>query len=365
MSGRSPARRLLVPLIPVYRIALVAREWRLRHGWEAVRRLQHPVISVGNLSAGGAGKTPFVIALARALGQRGWAVDVLSRGYGRKEDGAARVDPGGSAEVFGDEPVLIAREAGAPVYVARERYQAGMLAERAADARSCRVHILDDGFQHRQLDRDANILLLNREDWDDRLLPAGNLREPRSAAKRADVIAIPDAEAGLEEELRRWGWKGPLWRVRRRMDVPQVAGPVVAFCGIARPEQFFAGLEAAGLQLAGRIAFRDHHRYSDADMERLYRAARAPGAGALVTTLKDRVRLGAVPGTETSYSDGRITGRNRGRRGRAGVVSKVGCATLPVVHPCERIRICKPNPSTACSWSVWAPWATCCTPCRQ
>jgi tetraacyldisaccharide 4'-kinase len=185
-----------------------------------------------------------------------------------------------------------------PVYVARERYEAGMLAEGAADARSCRVHILDDGFQHRQLDRDVNILLLNPEDWNDRLLPAGNLREPRSAAKRADVIAIPDAEAGLEQELRLWGWTGPLWRVRRRMDVPQVAGPVVAFCGIARPEQFFIGLEAAGLQLAGRIAFRDHHRYSDTDMQRLYRAATAAGASALVTTLKDKVRLGAVPGTE-------------------------------------------------------------------
>jgi tetraacyldisaccharide 4'-kinase len=297
MSRRS-GRRLLVPFVPVYRMALVAREWRLRHGWEAVRRLQHPVISVGNLSAGGAGKTPFVVALARALGKRGWAVDVLSRGYGRKDGHAARVDPAGTADKFGDEPLLIAREAGVPVYVARERYQAGMLAEGAADTCSCRVHILDDGFQHRQLDRDVNIVLLNREDWDDRLLPAGNLREPRSAAKRTDVIAIPENDGGLEEELLQWGFKGAIWRVRRRMDVPQVAGPVVAFCGIARQEQFFHGLEAAGLTLAGRMVFSDHHPYSHADVERLGRAARTAGASALVTTLKDRVRLGAVPDTE-------------------------------------------------------------------
>jgi tetraacyldisaccharide 4'-kinase len=279
---------------------------RLRRGWEPVRRLRFPVVSVGNLSTGGAGKTPFAIALAKALNKRGFTVDVLSRGYGRTSAAPARVNPGGTAEEFGDEPLLIAREAGVPVYVARERYEAGMLAEAepAQGEYPPRIHILDDGFQHRQLHRDVNVLLLNRDDWHDRLLPAGNLREPRAAANRADVIAVSDGERGVEGELRAWGWKGPVWRLRRRMEIPAVPGPFVAFCGIARREQFFAGLEAAGLPVAKRIAFRDHHRYTAGDVERLLRAARAEGAGALVTTRKDEVRLRLGIAEGLSAADG-------------------------------------------------------------
>jgi len=286
-------RSMLLPLTPVYRLALAIRELRLRRGWEPIHRLRFPVISVGNLSTGGAGKTPFAIALAKVLADRGFAVDVLSRGYGRNSGAPARVDPDGSAEEFGDEPLLIAREAGVPVYVARQRYEAGLLAETAPSEveDQTSVHILDDGFQHRQLRRDVNILLLNGDDWRDRLLPAGNLREPLHAALRADVIAIPEDVPGLEAELHSWGWKGQVWRIRRSMDVPGIEGPVVAFCGIARPGQFFAGLEAAGLQLASRIVFKDHHRYVAADVERLQRAAKAAGARALVTTPKDEVRL--------------------------------------------------------------------------
>lgn len=287
------ARNLLLPLNPLYRLALEYREMRLRRGWEPVRRLQYPVISVGNLSTGGAGKTPFAIALARTLKARGFAVDVLSRGYGRKATGAARVDPEGSPADFGDEPLLIAREAQVPVYVAGQRYAAGMMSEAhpSEDSAPAPVHILDDAFQHRQLYCDVDILLLNREDWRDRLLPAGNLREPLSAIKRADVISIPESDSELEAELRGWGWKGPVWRLHRTMDIPRVVGPVVAFCGIARPEQFFAGLESGGLRLAGKIKFRDHHPFALRDLDWLQEAARSTGAAALVTTAKDEVRL--------------------------------------------------------------------------
>ena len=181
-----------------------------------------------------------------------------------------RVDPDGTAEEFGDEPLLIAREAGVPVYVAAAALRcrhAGRTDAKQATIRPL-VHILDDGFQHRQLHRDIDILLLDRNDWQDRLLPAGNLREPLHAAMRASVLAIPADDPEFEAELRAWGWKGPVWRLRRRMEIPQVAGPVVAFCGIARPEQFFAGLEAAGLQLAARLAFPDHHQlYARADLK--------------------------------------------------------------------------------------------------
>ena len=134
MKQPSLVRRLLFPLIPLYRLALAFRELRLLVGLEPVRRLRFPVVSIGNLSTGGAGKTPLTIALAKALKRRGLRVDVLSRGYGRQSLLAARVQPGGSAEEFGDEPLLIAREAKIPVYVAPRRYEAGLLAEADAEA---------------------------------------------------------------------------------------------------------------------------------------------------------------------------------------------------------------------------------------
>ncbi|MFP5209250.1 MAG: tetraacyldisaccharide 4'-kinase [Acidobacteriota bacterium] len=291
------ARRLLLPLVPVYRLVLEIRERRLRSGQEPVRKLRWPVISIGNLSAGGAGKTPLVITLAQALVRRGLYVDVLSRGYGRHSRHPARVDPEGTAEEFGDEPLLIAREAKVPVYVAAQRYEAGLLVEtgRKLDL-SHGLHLLDDGFQHRQLHRDVNILLLSREDCEDRLLPAGNMREPLSALRRATVVAIPagDDAQRVEAGLRANGWQGPVWRLLRRMDVPPVAGPVAAFCGIARPAQFFEGLEAAGLRLAARIAFPDHHRYTAREIRRIQTVARNAGAAAIITTEKDGVRLGRL-----------------------------------------------------------------------
>jgi tetraacyldisaccharide 4'-kinase len=159
------------------------------------------------------------------------------------------------------------------------------------------VHLLDDGFQHRQLYRDVDILLLNRQDWRDWLLPAGNLREPLGAVRRASAIAIPADEPKFEDDLRAWGWQGRILRLRRTMNIPAVNGPIAAFCGIARPKQFFAGLEAAGLKLALRQVFPDHHRYTALDLDRLAIAARDAGATALVTTEKDLVRLGALAST--------------------------------------------------------------------
>jgi tetraacyldisaccharide 4'-kinase len=295
MMQTSSARRLLMPLVPLYRMALALREMRLGTRLEPVRRLRFPVVSVGSLSAGGSGKTPMTIALARVLWARGLSVDVLSRGYGRRSEGAMRVEPNGAAEEFGDEPLLIALEAEVPVYVAAQRYEAGLLAEAALqDSVGPFVHLLDDGFQHRQLHRDANILLLDGRDWQDHLLPAGNLREPLDAMRRAGCIAIPADDAELESKLRASGWQGPVWRLRRRMEVSPVEGPVVAFCGIARSEQFFAGLEAADLHLASRIAFPDHHHYKVHDLDCIQDAARSTRATAIVTTEKDRVRLGKL-----------------------------------------------------------------------
>lgn len=299
MSWPSAARRLLLPLNPAYGLALVLREVRLRSGLEPVRKLHWPVVSVGSLSAGGAGKTPMTIALARALAGAGIQVDVLSRGYGRKSREPSCVRPDGAADEFGDEPLLIARATGVPVYVAAQRYQAGLMAEAGTPIEEESpgrpvLHLLDDGFQHRQLARDVDILLVNQADWRDRLLPAGNLREPRNAARRASVIAIPADESEFEGELRAWGWRGPIWRLRRAMELPAVDGPVAAFCGIARPEQFFSGLEGAGMRVLVRTAFPDHHQYSVSEIEGIVSSARAAGVTALLTTEKDRVRMGAA-----------------------------------------------------------------------
>jgi tetraacyldisaccharide 4'-kinase len=299
VSSTPASRPLLWPLVPVYRLGLALRELQLRLGLKPIRRLRWPVISIGNLSTGGAGKTPLTIALAKALSARGLHVDVLSRGYGRRSALPLLVDSGGTAQKFGDEPLLIAREAGVLVYVAAERYEAGRLAESALIATSSSgVHLLDDGFQHRQLARDVDILLLNRRDLSDHLLPAGNLREPLLAALRAQVIAIPADESEVEAQLKSMGWQGEVWRIRRRMEIPQFdnsnGGPIAAFCGIARPDQFFQGLESAGIKLAARTTFADHHNYTASDLARLASEASAVGATALLTTEKDRVRLGTL-----------------------------------------------------------------------
>jgi tetraacyldisaccharide 4'-kinase len=315
----------MVPLLPLYAAGAVFRMLGQRP-----KRLAWPVISVGNLSAGGTGKTPFTIALAKLLVGEGFVVDVLSRGYGRSATTVERVDPDGSAERFGDEPLLITREARVPVYVAARRFEAGVLAEDAGreagpstslphpsdkdlspgtpvrsaqddnisfdsrDASDTVVHLLDDGFQHRQLARQVDIVLVNSEDLNDWLLPAGNLREPLSALRRATVFAVPVGDDEAIGWLRKRDLEQPVWRYRREMTVPDVAGSVVAFCGIARPEQFFAGLTAAGVNVVARHAFRDHHRFDLRDFRMLIELVKRTGATALVTTEKDRVRLGSL-----------------------------------------------------------------------
>ena len=293
MKSSPAARPLLWPFVPIYQLGLALHELQFRSGLKPVRRLKWPVVSIGNLTAGGAGKTPLTVALAKALSARGLHVDVLSRGYGRRSTLPLTVNPDGVAADFGDEPLVIARDANVPVYVATERYEAGLLAERDATGQFG-IHLLDDGFQHRQLARDIDILLLSRRDLADHLLPTGNLREELRAAKRANVIAIPADESDVEIEIRKRGWKAQTWRVRRRMEIPHLDGPAAAFCGIARPDQFFQGLESAGVKLAARIAFADHHNYTAADLASIAAAASKAGATVLFTTEKDRVRIGAL-----------------------------------------------------------------------
>ena len=294
------------------------RQWYARRP-EARRRLARPVVSVGALAAGGSGKTPLAAALARMLVEMGERPAVLSRGYRRADpvEGAAVIRDFertvGSLAVAGDEPWMLARSLdGVAVVVADDRHLAGRLAEARLGAT---VHVLDDGFQHLQLERGTDLVLLSGADLDDaRVLPAGRLRERLETARGADALLLVDMPAGgrarVEAELQ----PARVFHVRRRtgpvrVHLPGGTGPVrvhlpggegdgldagarvAAVAGIARPERFFDDLRAAGLDVVHTVAFADHHRYGRREADRIQREARRAGAEAIVTTDKDFVRL--------------------------------------------------------------------------
>lgn len=270
-------------------------------GMLAQRRLAWPVVSVGNLTAGGSGKTPFTIALGVLLQERGLAFDVLSRGYRRKTSGIRLVDPAGTAAEFGDEPLLIARTLQVPVLVGESRYAAGRFAEeRFADVKPAHgksfIHLLDDGFQHRALARDFDIVLVSSADAKDRLLPTGRLREPLKNLRRADVVVMDEKD---ETNLVR-PYAKTIWRTRRTLSLVSANGgastaqrPLV-FCGIAKPERLEEDLRRMNLVPAKVITFRDHHTYSEADVAGLLAASQSAGADSLLTTEKDAVNLGPL-----------------------------------------------------------------------
>jgi tetraacyldisaccharide 4'-kinase len=297
MSVRRP---LLWPLAPLYGIGLAIKNKLFDLGWLKQSRLQSPVISVGSLSAGGAGKTPVVLMLATILRQRGYAVRILTRGYRRDSRGVARVEPFDDARWHGDEPVLLAQRSAVPVFVGADRYLAGVMAEQSEPSERLVVFLLDDGFQHRQLARDFDIVLLTKEDVADKLLPAGNLREPLAALAEADVVVLREEEEeelrGLVTELRGENGKPAVWVVRRELSLGEggdVALPTMpfAFCGIARPESFTTMLKARGYEPMETMIFPDHHAYDKGDVAHLLERARGCEANGFVTTEKDAVKL--------------------------------------------------------------------------
>jgi len=275
----------LHPLAAAYGAVVGARNTLYDRRWLRARPLHGPVISVGNVSAGGSGKTPFVILLGELLKKRGVAFDVLSRGYGRETRGVLQVDPGGLAREFGDEPLLIARRLQTPVVVAEDRYAAGQLAEAKYGAR---IHLLDDGFQHRGLARDFDIVLVTPEDARDRLLPAGRLRESLQALRRADaVVLMSGAEAKSFPVANKM-----LWRVRRGIVPEKVPPRPILFCGIARPQSFLLQLRSAGIVPVAEAFFRDHHAYTEKDIRDLLDLRQRSDGHGFVTTEKDAVNLG-------------------------------------------------------------------------
>jgi tetraacyldisaccharide 4'-kinase len=272
-------------LSSIFGAGVRARNALYDRGIAGSRKLQASTVSVGNLSVGGSGKTPFVQVLGELLKVRGVKFDILSRGYGRRTRGVTLVDPGGSPQEFGDEPLLLARHLKVPVIVGEDRYEAGLLAEKSFGPQ---LHLLDDGFQHRALARDFDIVLVTPEDARDRLLPSGRLREPLTSLSRADAVVLSSGASPASFPLH-----GKLvWRVRRGISPERVPARPVVFCGIARPQNFLLQLRTAGIEPVAQALFRDHHAYTERDIQDLLKLRRQSEAEGFVTTEKDAINLG-------------------------------------------------------------------------
>ena len=273
------------PLASIFGLGVTIRNTLYDRGVFKAHKLRGPVVSIGNISVGGSGKTPFVLALGELLISRGVQFDVLSRGYGRKTRGVALVDKNGSAEEFGDEPLLIARKLNVPVVVGENRFKAGLFAENKFGPQ---LHLLDDGFQHRSLARDFDIVLLNSNDSSDRLLPAGRLREPVSSLRRTHAVVLTN---GTRPDL--FPLVGKLiWQARRGILAANVPDRPIVFCGIARPRNFVSQLLDAGITPAAESFYRDHHSYKERDIRDLLKLREQTRANGFVTTEKDAINLG-------------------------------------------------------------------------
>jgi tetraacyldisaccharide 4'-kinase len=317
MTADSFVSPLLWPLSLPYLAAVSARNLLYDRGVLAPHRSGVPVISIGNITAGGTGKTPFVIMLAGMLSRAGRRVAVVSRGYRRERPAKKPLLVSDGREIkclvdeAGDEPFLIARRllgsGGKPamVIVCADRLAA---AEMAASLGAEAV-ILDDGFQHRRLHRDLDIVLLDAEKPLDNglLLPAGRLREGPGSLRRADAVVLTRSAGGAISErlMERLRPGSPIYHSKHAPLPPVriedwrsgknaagqagVTGRVLLFSGIAKPDSFEASARQAGLAVGGHLRFPDHHFYGKADLERI--AAAGGSFDAVVTTEKDAVRL--------------------------------------------------------------------------
>jgi tetraacyldisaccharide 4'-kinase len=273
-----------------FRLLVQARAKLYESGILPTRRLNHPVVSVGNLTLGGTGKTPLVIALAEGLRDRGFHPVILSRGYGRTSRGIVVADS--DWEQCGDEPQLMKQRLGdVPVVVGADRYEAGAVAEQRQLGN---IFILDDGFQHRHLHRDADIVTIDPAEWaaGETLLPAGRWREPKSAISRAHAVCVQDVPGVPMPVLTM-----PTFRVRTEIEGVVQGGEfvppeslkdrrIVAFAGIAKPDRFFASLESIGIHTAKCVRFADHHHYSAREIAKL-----GENGDVLLTTEKDAIRV--------------------------------------------------------------------------
>ncbi|KFN47152.1 tetraacyldisaccharide 4'-kinase [Arenimonas metalli] len=250
-------------LAAVYGGLVSLRRWLYRRGWKPTHRLPVPVIVVGNLVAGGSGKTPLTIALANGLAERGWRPGIVSRGYGRRSRGPVRVTPGMAASECGDEPLLIARQTGLPVCVDSDR----VAGARRLVAEGCNLVIADDGLQHLRLGRDLEIEVVDgeRRHGNGHLIPAGPLREPAGRGVDHRVVNGGQAAPGEWPMTLALGEAVPLSGGAARPLAEFAGQPVHAIAGIGHPARFFDALRAAGLAPVEH-PFPDHHDFTAAEL---------------------------------------------------------------------------------------------------
>lgn len=272
--------RLLKPVEFLWRGVNRLRRALYRRGILKSKRLPRPVISVGNLSAGGAGKTPAVITIARYLAKRGFRIAVLTRGYGRSGNDSGLVTSLDAAR-FGDEPVLLkSKLKTVDIIVGSKRYENAI---RFLDQNDCDLFMLDDGFQHLQLARDVDVVID---------ATGGVMREGRSALADADFVIQRNLRLSIPDNVGRVLQPDPALLqpdlAVGRTESPTYVGRVFAFAGLANNDQFFDSLRALGLNIVGTKSFRDHHRYMAADLAAIKAAA---GDAMIVTTEKDAVKI--------------------------------------------------------------------------
>lgn len=303
------AEIVLWPFSLVYGAVSHLRARAYRQGVLKPRRLDGVVISVGNLTVGGTGKTPMVLWIAERLASEGKSVGIVTRGYrGHATESADKIKSASSASASDEVRMLQSRLGDRVAFgVGPDRYASGSLLAK----RGVNWFVLDDGFQHLQLARDVDIVLIDASNpfGGGHLLPAGRLRELRSALARADIVVItrssqaPAIEAAIRRET-----DAPIFYARPQLDAihsfnegqiggnvaPSALGPLFAFCAIGNPQAFLADLGTWGLEIAGHKFFPDHHRFTESDDEEILRQAIAAGARGLICAEKDLYNLHAI-----------------------------------------------------------------------
>lgn len=263
--------------------------------------LQKPVISVGNLSMGGVGKTPFVAKLIELCRERSLRPAIVSRNYKARSTGVHKVlldyshPQFNPASFYGDEPFMLAqRFPDVPVFTGPLKYFTASVAAKFSEVD---LLIVDDGFQHRSLHRDFEIVLIDssRPDHENQIFPEGSLRENFTSLLRADLVVLTKTELAEKEQIESLHRRIPEGiahvEVQSKMVVRNSPNVFLALAGIAHPEQFFAGLRGSGLNIKGTLSFSDHHTYTSTDIEKIQEEMRVVGADSIVTTEKDAVKL--------------------------------------------------------------------------
>ncbi len=291
--------------------------WRLwiflyEHKIILTKKVDSFVVSIGNLTVGGTGKTPFTIFLAQQYQSRGKRVGIVSRGYGGSYKGHFTLVSDGktifeSPEVVGDEPVLIAKRLGGiPIIVSRDRV---MGCQQLIDRFQVNLILLDDGFQHLRIHRDLNLLLVDATQTNDALLPAGPMREPAYAACRANVMILTRSNRSTETVpmIEASGFTGPILKsfftpvelVHLQKGVSQSVSSlkgakVLAFCGIGNPDAFTKMLNELGATVLETVLYRDHFHYTHSDIQEIAEQAKNLGTAFIVTTEKDAVKIAGL-----------------------------------------------------------------------